>query len=203
MLTDYRDRSAGNGPGEPGRVDCGEHVSSVLAIPLRLGGRALCVFYLAERSKKSISAATTKFALTFVRQFEIAVAQVTKTYETDAPRRWNVDERVLRQVDDELVALSLDVAATPALVRIATIRNLLEDSVLKSLSAVDSVNSLTRRELDVLELVAEGLSNTEAAERLVISPETVKSYLRTIRSKLGVHNRTAAVDLARRSGLLR
>ncbi|WP_420497805.1 response regulator transcription factor [Parafrankia soli] len=59
----------------------------------------------------------------------------------------------------------------------------------------------TRRELDVLGLVAEGLSNAETAERLAVSPETVKAYLRTIRSKLGVRNRIEAVNVARRSGL--
>jgi DNA-binding NarL/FixJ family response regulator len=52
---------------------------------------------------------------------------------------------------------------------------------------------LTARERDVLRLLAEGLSNKEIAERLVLSVVTVNSYLRTIYSKLGVSSRTAAV----------
>jgi ATP/maltotriose-dependent transcriptional regulator MalT len=52
---------------------------------------------------------------------------------------------------------------------------------------------LTRRELDVLLLVAEGLSNMEIAERLVISPTTVVSYLNVIYRKLDVSSRTAAM----------
>jgi DNA-binding CsgD family transcriptional regulator len=49
---------------------------------------------------------------------------------------------------------------------------------------------------------AEGCSNAEAAQRLGVSPETVKAYLRNIHGKLGVRNRTEAVAVARRSGLL-
>jgi predicted ATPase/DNA-binding CsgD family transcriptional regulator len=52
---------------------------------------------------------------------------------------------------------------------------------------------LTRRELEVLLLVADGLSNTEIAERLVISANTVVSYLNLIYRKLDVSSRTAAM----------
>ena len=52
---------------------------------------------------------------------------------------------------------------------------------------------LTERELEVLLLVAEGLSNTQIAERLVISAATVKTYLSAIYAKLGVSSRTAAM----------
>jgi predicted ATPase/DNA-binding CsgD family transcriptional regulator len=52
---------------------------------------------------------------------------------------------------------------------------------------------LTRRELEVLLLVAEGLSNVEIAERLVLSPGTVVSYLNLIYRKLDVSSRTAAM----------
>jgi DNA-binding CsgD family transcriptional regulator len=171
-------------------------------MPLRLDGRVRFVFYVAGRSEKSISSAMAESALSFVRQLEIFVTQAAKTYETGAPRRWQMDEQVLRRVDDELAELSLEVSATPALARIAAIRNLLEDSVLESLSARNVAASLTRRELTVLRLVAEGLSNAEVAEQLFVSPETVKAYLRAVRIKLGVHNRTAAVAVARRSGML-
>lgn len=51
---------------------------------------------------------------------------------------------------------------------------------------------LTRREAELLELVRVGLSNREIAERLVISPETVRKHLWNLFKKIGVHNRTAA-----------
>ena len=61
---------------------------------------------------------------------------------------------------------------------------------------------LTPRELDVLSQVALGCTNQQAAQRLSISPETVKGYLRSAMAKLGVNSRAAAVVAARRSGLL-
>ncbi|MBL7501636.1 response regulator transcription factor [Frankia sp. CNm7] len=66
-----------------------------------------------------------------------------------------------------------------------------------------AVLSLSPREQEVLKLVAEGLSNVEVAEQLILSPETVKTYLRNIRTKLGVRNRAAAVNIAVRRGLIK
>ena len=61
---------------------------------------------------------------------------------------------------------------------------------------------LTRRELDVLELVTEGLSNKFIAERLGISDQTVKFHIASILGKLGAANRTDAVRRALRRGLI-
>lgn len=63
--------------------------------------------------------------------------------------------------------------------------------------------SLSGREIEVLELVAAGRSNTEVADALFISETTVKSHLAHIFSKLDVSSRTAAVSAARRRGILR
>lgn len=63
--------------------------------------------------------------------------------------------------------------------------------------------SLSSREMQVLELVAAGRSNTGVAEALFISETTVKSHLANIFSKLAVSSRTAAVSEARRQGILR
>jgi LuxR family maltose regulon positive regulatory protein len=56
---------------------------------------------------------------------------------------------------------------------------------------------LTPREQEVLALIAAGLTNREIAERLVVSPETVKKHTGSIYSKLGVRSRTQAVARAR------
>jgi LuxR family transcriptional regulator, regulator of acetate metabolism len=61
---------------------------------------------------------------------------------------------------------------------------------------------LTSRELDVLAQVALGCTNAEAAQRLSLKPETVKSYLRSASAKLGARTRHEAVSKARRSRLL-
>jgi two-component system nitrate/nitrite response regulator NarL len=61
---------------------------------------------------------------------------------------------------------------------------------------------LTRRELEVLGLLADGLGQREIAHRLVISPKTVGTHVERILSKLGVHTRAHAVAMAFRHGLL-
>ncbi|MFJ4106465.1 response regulator transcription factor [Oerskovia enterophila] len=63
--------------------------------------------------------------------------------------------------------------------------------------------SLSLRELEVLGLVSQGLSNDEVARELFLSKATVKSHLVHVYEKLGVDSRTAAVAEARRQGLLR
>lgn len=62
---------------------------------------------------------------------------------------------------------------------------------------------LSSREVEVLQLVAEGKSNSEVAQQLHISQATVKSHLVNIFGKLGVSDRTAAVTAALRKGILR
>jgi LuxR family maltose regulon positive regulatory protein len=64
------------------------------------------------------------------------------------------------------------------------------------------VEPLTPRELDILHLLAEGLTNPEIAERLFISLATVKSHTRNLYGKLAVHSRQEAVTAAQQLGLL-
>src|SRR5207244_5389716 len=64
------------------------------------------------------------------------------------------------------------------------------------------IDPLTPREVQVLELLAEGLPNKAIAERLQISDQTVKFHVSSISAKLGAANRTDAVRRAVRRGLI-
>jgi len=61
---------------------------------------------------------------------------------------------------------------------------------------------LTERELEVLQLLAGGLTNKDMAENLVVAPSTIKQHLKNIYSKLDVHSRTQAVARGRELNLL-
>ena len=61
---------------------------------------------------------------------------------------------------------------------------------------------LTEREREVLDLVAEGLSNAAIAERLVVSVHTVRNHIANLSAKLGAHSKLEALAIAVRQGLL-
>ncbi|RJF99504.1 helix-turn-helix transcriptional regulator [Noviherbaspirillum saxi] len=71
-----------------------------------------------------------------------------------------------------------------------------------SAPALNGESDLTTREHDVLSLLAQGCGNQAIAEKLFISVTTVKTHLRNINLKLGAHNRTEAISLARKLGII-
>ena len=77
-----------------------------------------------------------------------------------------------------------------------------KSAVSTPLSPLDMPDALSERECEVLRLVAAGLSNRDIGQHLFISEKTVKTHLSNIMGKLGVGNRTQAVDQARNLGLL-
>ena len=82
-----------------------------------------------------------------------------------------------------------------------TIARKLIREILRPSTAAPAENLLTEREVAVLKLIAEGLSNQEIAETLVISERTVSSHVSNILAKLHLANRTQAAVYALREGL--
>jgi non-specific serine/threonine protein kinase len=66
-----------------------------------------------------------------------------------------------------------------------------------------STEPLSRRELEIVHMLAEGMSNREIAKKIVLSPETIKWYNKQLYVKFGVKSRSQAVAKARQMGLLR
>ncbi len=109
----------------------------------------------------------------------------------------------------ELIAGVRTVAAGESLVAPAVTRTLIGHFASRLLPADttrparDQVRqTLARRELEVLEQIAAGLSNAEIAEKLCITTETVKTYVSRILTKLDLRDRVQAVVLAYRVGLV-
>jgi LuxR family transcriptional regulator, maltose regulon positive regulatory protein len=75
-------------------------------------------------------------------------------------------------------------------------------AVVTPLTPFDMPDTLSEREVEVLRLVAAGLSNRDIGQQLFISEKTVKTHLSNIMGKLGVVNRTQAVDQGRQFGLI-
>jgi DNA-binding NarL/FixJ family response regulator len=112
------------------------------------------------------------------------------------------------KLKDAVAETAVEVVGEFATVAAARASGAGADAVLSSPDRVpvpdvtDPVEPLTRRELDVLDLLAEGLPNKVIADRLGISDQTVKFHVASIYAKLGAANRTDAVRRAVRRGLL-
>jgi DNA-binding CsgD family transcriptional regulator/tetratricopeptide (TPR) repeat protein len=108
-------------------------------------------------------------------------------------RRASGDIPAARTLLDSVRALCTPMRAAPALAQADALAARLER--VKS-SGAPHPAGLTAREVEVLRLVAAGLSNVKVAERLSLSPRTVNAHLTTIYTKLGVASRGAAIRFA-------
>jgi DNA-binding NarL/FixJ family response regulator len=107
---------------------------------------------------------------------------------------------------EQLVEAVRVVAAGDSLLAPEITRRLIEDFVngpAPGARAPEALAELTDRELEVLKLVAGGLSNAQITEELVVSEATVKTHVTHILRKLDVGDRVQAVVLAYETGLVR
>ena len=102
----------------------------------------------------------------------------------------------------QLISAVRMIAAGDALLAPSITRRLIEEFSDPGPAPPPGLDELTNRELDVLRLVARGLSNAEIAAELVIGESTVKTHVARILMKLGVRDRVQAVVLAYEAGVV-
>lgn len=104
-----------------------------------------------------------------------------------------------KDADAEAIGRALEAAAAGQSILDADVQRRLIEGATAAPKPVDT--GLTPREIDVLRLIAEGLSNTEIARRLVVSEATVKTHINHLFAKANLRDRAQAVAYAYRLGL--
>jgi DNA-binding NarL/FixJ family response regulator len=111
-----------------------------------------------------------------------------------------------RSRPEELIDAIHTVAAGDALLAPSVTRRVVDNMARSPISGLRDeprLEELTRREREVLELLARGLSNQEIADRLVVEQSTVKTHVKRVLMKLGVRDRVHAVIFAYETGIVR
>lgn len=103
---------------------------------------------------------------------------------------------------DELIDAVRQVATGGAFIESQMLKGMLSEMKPDATAPASPAKNLTKREREILALIAEGMSNREIAGRLVVSSETVKSHVAAILEKLNVSDRTQAAIYAVRNGLV-
>ncbi|WP_145871694.1 helix-turn-helix transcriptional regulator [Streptomyces capillispiralis] len=184
-----------------------EGLRSVVAVPVVVRRRVRAVLYGALRAAQPLGDRTLGEAVQAARDVEQALVAREEAAELLAaarprPERPGAASGAAReQVREAHAALR---ALAPRITDPALRAELLQACALLTgdAAAPSTAVRLAPREVDVLACVAEGATNAVAAERLGVTAETVKAYLRSAMRKLGVRTRGQAVVAARREGWL-
>ncbi|MCT2107440.1 LuxR C-terminal-related transcriptional regulator, partial [Dietzia cinnamea] len=186
-----------------------EGIQSLAATPIIVRGRARGVLYGALRTSTHLG----DRSLALLESFAGRLSRELGAYEEvdfrlrvlDGELDGRSGQRSLRE-SEVLAETYLQLRDIAAEVSDPGLRQRIAD-VEKLLKSVEgpiegSAIQLTSREIDVLLCASVGYSNAEAARRLGLSPDTVKTYMRNLMAKLSVKTRHAAVVQARRHGLI-
>ncbi|WP_069161770.1 helix-turn-helix transcriptional regulator [Nocardia altamirensis] len=186
----------------------GEGLRSIVAVPVLVDQCSRAVLYAATRGGSPLGDRTADL-----------VVQAARRLATEITIRDEVDRRLrlleittptahtapavaeeLRDIHAELRGMARSADDEILRSRLHTVCERLTRVVVGE--PVPGAPRLSRRELDVLAQIALGCTNQEAAQRLSLGHETVKSYLRNAMTKLDAHTRHEAVSAARKHGLL-
>ncbi|WP_089301422.1 LuxR C-terminal-related transcriptional regulator [Haloechinothrix alba] len=189
-----------------------EGIRSILAVPVIVRRNVRAVLYGAIRQPVPLGDRTINAVVESARELEqdiavreevdrrIAALTEHTTPGNQVPTPDSRDREYVRQAHAELRALVHDLDDANLSTRIDAACDALRAN-LDNASPSETVQ-LSRRELDVLSMVAIGKTNAEAGNALGLRLETVKSYMRSVLHKLDCHTRMQAVHTARRIGLL-
>jgi DNA-binding CsgD family transcriptional regulator len=185
-----------------------EDLRSMVGVPVRLAGGVRGVLYAAMRRPMPTGDRWIKRAMTVAHRLEVdcmVAAEVDKRLKdlrnTDGRMVPAARDQCLRDVHAEL-SLLRDRAGQDLQPRLDVLLDRIGAVMGTSADGPGPAVRLTQRQIDVLLQIATGASNAEAAERLGLTPATVKSYLQDATRRLGARNRVEAVAIARRMGLL-
>ncbi|WP_433656941.1 LuxR C-terminal-related transcriptional regulator [Nocardia sp. CA-128927] len=186
----------------------GEGLRSIVAVPVVVDKRSRAVLYAATRSASPLGDRTADLVVQAGRRLATEI-----TIRDEVDRRLRLLESTiptsdtapavaeeLRDIHAELRGMARSAGDDLLRTRLHTVCERLTRVMVGE--PLPDAPHLSRRELDVLSQIALGCSNHEAAQRLSLAPETVKSYLRNAMTKLDAHSRHEAVTTARRHGLL-
>lgn len=183
---------------EPGLVVIAEAATAEDAV-VRAAERDIDVVLMDLRFGPGMTGAEATAAIT-ARPDAPRVLIVT-TYDTDADTLPAIEAGATGYLLKDALPEELAAAVRAAAAGRTTLAPTVADRLMNRMRTPDT--ALTRREIEVLALVADGLSNRALATRLHLTEGTVKSHLARIYTKLAVDSRTAAVAAATDLGLIR
>ncbi|MBF6063443.1 response regulator transcription factor [Nocardia terpenica] len=187
-----------------------EGLRAVVAVPVLVRGESRAVLYVADRDAGPVGDRAADLVVQAGRRLAVELAirdevdrrvrlRETATAPAAVPDAVLTEE--LRDIHAEVRAIAQTVTDARARLRLRDLSDRLA-RLMSGPTTSDEAPALAPRELDVLAHIALGCTNAEAAQRLSLRPETVKSYLRSAMTKLGAHTRHETVVRARRLGLL-
>ncbi len=176
-----------------------EGLRAVVAAPVLRGKQVRGVVYAGLRDASSAGDRLREVAVGVSARLGRSLAvedEVARRLEAERSENARLREQV-RELRAGLTVMRVHVADPAARREVERLLESADEPDLRS-----SVVAMTPRQMDVLTLVAAGLRYAAIGDRLGLSAQTVKSYMRDINRKLGADSRHEAVVVARRAGLL-